>query len=72
MFCFKDRSYCCSPNCNNECGRKMSDEDKELLNKLSKKWAKDYPECDLGYPVAYGFFCGEPGESNHGNTKTNG
>lgn len=57
MFCFKDRSYCCSPDCENECGRKMTDEEKQQLKKLNEKWKKTDPDFD--YPVAYGYFCGE-------------
>lgn len=60
MFCFKDRTYCCSLNCENKCGRKMSDEEKQQLKKLNEEWKKTEP--DFGFPVAYAYFCGETDE----------
>ena len=47
MLCYKDTTFCASPDCTNECGRKMSDYDKDLAQRA-----------DL--PVAYGYFCGKP------------
>ncbi|CAB4128157.1 hypothetical protein UFOVP100_13 [uncultured Caudovirales phage] len=48
-----DRTFCASPDCKNECGRKMSEE----LNKCFK----DNP----WYPVSYAYFCGEPKLKEH-------
>jgi len=48
MHCYRDTTYCMSPNCVNECGRKMSEEIKQLLE-------KDNYNC-----TAYAYFCGEP------------
>jgi hypothetical protein len=45
--CFLDYTYCASPNCNNECGRKMSKEIETAMDKL--KYDR----------VAFGYFCGE-------------
>lgn len=28
---FKDKTYCASPNCKNECGRKMTEEEKKIV-----------------------------------------
>lgn len=51
MICFKDKTFCASPNCKNECGRKMTDEEKEQLEKMNEtNW--------VGVMQAY--FCGEP------------
>jgi len=47
MLCYEDRTFCASPDCTNECGRKMSDYDKDLSRRAN-------------LPVAYGYFCGEP------------
>ena len=47
MICFRDRTFCLSPNCKNECGRQLSCKDKKLIEKL-------------GIPVAYDYFCGMP------------
>ena len=44
MICFNDRSYCGSPGCTNECGRKMSEQDKRDAQRV-------------GLPVSYGMFC---------------
>jgi hypothetical protein len=40
---YNDRTYCGSPDCHNECGRKMSDEDKELLKNTLWKNPESYP-----------------------------
>jgi hypothetical protein len=44
--CYKDKTFCASPNCKNECGRKMTEDEKITLQ---KNWA----------PVNYGYFCGD-------------
>jgi hypothetical protein len=52
---YKDKTYCASPNCTNECGLKLSDEDKQDLAML----------LDAGYwsaQVSYAYFCGKPYE----------
>lgn len=46
--CYRDKTYCISQNCKNECGRKMSAEVRQLL-------ARDKHRC-----TAYAYFCGEP------------
>lgn len=51
---FKDKTYCASPQCTNECGRKLTDEQKMDLWMLA----------DAGYSsaiISYAYFCGEPG-----------
>lgn len=45
MICFRDRTWCASPDCNGECGRKMTPE--------IKAEAKKSP-----FPIAWGMFCG--------------
>jgi len=50
MKCYRDRTYCKSPNCKNECNRKMSEYEKRAA------W-------ELDVPVSYAYFCGEPEES---------
>lgn len=59
--CFNDRAYCASPNCKNECGRKMTEKEKQDLERLNQpnNW-------DGLLGVYYGYFCGEPlkNESN--------
>lgn len=47
MLCFNDRTYCNSPDCQNECGRKMTEKVLEQARKA-------------GLPIAYAYFCGEP------------
>lgn len=47
MRTYKDRTYCASPECKNECGRKLSKEDEELTR------GKDIY-------IAYSYFCGQP------------
>jgi hypothetical protein len=45
---YLDKTFCASPNCKNDCGRRMSDQERERLTYLSDKY------------VSYGYFCGEP------------
>lgn len=50
-----DKTFCASPDCKNECGRKMTEEQKQDLNMLS----------DAGYfsqQIWQAYFCGEPEE----------
>ncbi len=48
MLSFNDRTYCASPNCTNECGRKMTPEEKEKLSRsdlfVSTAYFCDVPE----------------------------
>lgn len=46
MITYKDKCFCASKVKRHTCGRKISEEDKKRAEKL-------------GFPVAYGFFCGE-------------
>lgn len=53
--CFKDQTFCASPNCTNECGRKITPE-----------LQREYEEANLPNDwngmlgVSYAYFCGEP------------
>jgi len=50
---YKDRTFCASPNCKNECGRKLIEEERIDLAMLE----------DAGYwsaIVSYAYFCGKP------------
>jgi len=47
MITYKDRTFCNSPQCTNECGRKIEQQDWEAAEKL-------------GLPIAIAYFCGEP------------
>lgn len=48
--CYRDKTYCASPNCKNECGRKISDELRKLLAQ------------DEHSRASYAYFCGEPSQ----------
>jgi len=66
MSSYRDKTFCASPNCTNECGRKMTAEEAYRLKELQSF------RCNL--PVSYAYFCGEPnrfsGENeNHVSTK---
>jgi len=53
MIPFKDRTFCASPKCKNECGRKMTKKEEEQLEKMNEThWVS----------VMQGYFCGEPEE----------
>ena len=47
---YLDKTFCASPNCKNDCGRKMTDEQYHRLVFLNYE------------RVAYGYFCGKPSE----------
>lgn len=47
MLCFRDRTYCRSPNCTNECGRKLT---QEILDAADR----------VDMPVSTSYFCGSP------------
>ena len=44
---YLDKTFCASPRCNNDCGRRMTDREREALT---------YSEAQY---VSYGYFCGE-------------
>lgn len=46
MMCFRDKTYCQSPNCINDCGRQLTNEVKESAIRADM-------------PIACGYFCGE-------------
>lgn len=43
-----DQAYCASPECKNDCGRKLTLEQEEALKKIKY------------HRVAFSYFCGEP------------
>jgi len=45
---YLDKTFCASPNCKNDCGRQMTDLERERLIYLNND------------RVSYGYFCGEP------------
>lgn len=53
MITFRDKTFCASPGCANECGRKMSDEERAQIYKMAELYA------DEVLPVCYGYFCGD-------------
>jgi hypothetical protein len=50
MICYLDRTFCVSPNCENKCGRKLTDEIRQAARVW---WGSD------NAPIAMGWFCGE-------------
>lgn len=48
---FLDKTFCASPGCKNECGRKMSDIEEALLKKMTWAAPEKYPW------VSYAYFC---------------
>lgn len=56
MMCFRDRTYCNSPYCTNECGRQLTDEVREAARKW---WGSD------DAPIAVSDFCSKK-ETIHG------
>lgn len=52
---FLDKTFCASPDCKNECGRKMSEEEQQHRTNLV--WKNPESCANL---VSWGYFCGEP------------
>jgi hypothetical protein len=47
---YKDRTYCASPDCNNKCGRKMTN--MEIAHHKAF-----FAQHGYDIPVSYGYFC---------------
>ncbi len=70
---FKDKTFCASPDCVNQCGRQMTDHEKEELEELNNKLKQRMSEAFSGknngpiwmHGVSYGYFCGEPKGVDH-------
>lgn len=54
MMCYRDRTYCASPNC--KCGCELT----EQIKADAEKWwnPKDVPEKRGKAPIAVSYFCG--------------
>jgi hypothetical protein len=54
---YLDKTFCASPNCKNECDRKMTANEKNYLDKLN---------LENGFPilVCHAYFCGVPKNEN--------
>jgi hypothetical protein len=52
MICYKDTTYCASPNCRNECGRQFTKEDRK---NAIKWWGSE------DFPIAMAEFCDDKG-----------
>ena len=50
MMCYRDMTFCISPNCTNACGRKLTD---KIKDDADKWWGKP------GAPIAMSYFCGK-------------
>ncbi len=53
MISFKDRTFCASPNCTNECGRQLTE---ELYAEYVKMNLPDQWDGMLG--ISYSYYCG--------------
>jgi len=62
---FLDKTFCASPNCTNECGRKMTKEQrKRYLDSII-----DNPDKITSW-TSWGYFCGEPDKENPSNLES--
>lgn len=52
MICFRDKTFCVSPNCENKCGYKLTD---EIKKEADKWWGKGEGQA----PISMSYFCGE-------------
>lgn len=60
---FLDKTFCRSPNCNNECGRKMTEEEQAALLVWAALLNPDN-DPDVIVPVSYAYFCGIPDQED--------
>ncbi len=51
---FLDKTFCASPKCKNDCGRQMTDDQKEYLKELAFKGVK------TSQMISWAYFCGDP------------
>lgn len=56
---FMDKTFCASPNCINECKRKMTESEHAAL-KVWSALMNPANDPDIFVPVSYAYFCGEP------------
>lgn len=54
MIGYRDRTWCSSPNCRNECGRQFTERDRQ---KAIQWWGGE------DFPIAFGHFCDEEGNA---------
>ena len=54
MMCYKDMTFCISPECENKCGRKLTSE----IKIAAEKWMKNAP-------IACACFCGRDLEESY-------
>ena len=60
MIGYKDKTWCASPNCRNECGRQFTEEDR----RLAINWWGG-PD----YPISKAWFCDEDGNVKERRTE---
>ena len=53
---FLDKTFCASPNCINECGRKMTEKEKMILSARIVSAVAFHKEKAI-VPVSWGYFC---------------
>lgn len=56
MICYNDKSYCFSPDCQNKCGRMLTNKDRELKNRMR-------------LPISGRYYCGNPDKNKKEETK---
>lgn len=56
---FRDKTFCASPNCKNECGRQMNPFEKNELDFRRECALSEDGDADI-IAVSWGYFCGEP------------
>lgn len=61
---FLDKTFCASPQCNNDCNRQMTKYQKEYLKELAFKGIR------ASALVSYAYFCGEPTKEDNEKTNT--
>ena len=60
MICYKDTTFCASPNCKNKCGRKLTKKD---IKNAIEWWGGE------NFPIAYSNYCDDKGELLNANIR---
>ena len=61
MICYKDMTFCISPNCENKCGRKLT---REIQAAAELWWNPENKLEEAGQaPIAVAYFCGNQEET---------
>lgn len=63
MICYRDKTFCRSPGCQNKCGRKLTD---KIREEARKWWLQVTKGREEDAPICTGEFCDDEGNIING------